>query len=160
MKTILIPIDFSPATPAVIDTAVRLAEGDTTRLVLLNVVRPEPVISGEFAESEVAGAITRDAEAHAAAGLAQLQERLRTQGFVAHTLHRTGSVVPEIVEQAQRLEADFIVMGSHGHGALYELFVGSTTQGVLKHATCPVVIVPPAGKTTPASDTPTKATGV
>jgi len=39
-----------------------------------------------------------------------------------------------------------IVMGSHGHGALYELLVGSITQGVLKAAKCPVVVVPAAGK--------------
>ncbi|MBI4621943.1 MAG: universal stress protein [Verrucomicrobia bacterium] len=44
--------------------------------------------------------------------------------------------------QAEKNAADFIVMGSHGHTALYDLVVGSTTHGVLRRATCPVVIVP------------------
>jgi len=35
------------------------------------------------------------------------------------------------------------VMGSHGHTALYDLLLGSTTHGVLFRAPCPVVIVPP-----------------
>ena len=33
-------------------------------------------------------------------------------------------------------------MGSHGHGAIYELLVGSVTEGVLRKARCPVLVVP------------------
>jgi nucleotide-binding universal stress UspA family protein len=47
-----------------------------------------------------------------------------------------------ILEQAQKLSADHIVMGSHGHTALYDLIAGSTTTRVLKGAPCPVVVVP------------------
>ena len=46
------------------------------------------------------------------------------------------------MEQAKKLGADYIVMGSHGHTALYDLLVGSTTHGVLMRAACPVVITP------------------
>ncbi|MFN2624413.1 MAG: universal stress protein [Chthoniobacterales bacterium] len=51
-----------------------------------------------------------------------------------------------MVEQAEACGADYIVMGSHGHTALYELLVGSTTHNVLMKASCPVVIVPPEKK--------------
>ena len=51
-----------------------------------------------------------------------------------------------IIEQAQKSRAAYIVMGSHGHSALYDLLAGSTTTGVLKRSTCPVLIVPPAPK--------------
>jgi nucleotide-binding universal stress UspA family protein len=61
------------------------------------------------------------------------------------TVQVVGSPVQHITSEAERTEADYIVMGSHGHTALYELLVGSTTHGVLKRAHCPVVIVP-AGK--------------
>jgi nucleotide-binding universal stress UspA family protein len=47
-------------------------------------------------------------------------------------------------------------MGSHGHGAFYDLLVGSTTQGVLKRATCPVVIVPTSKKKKAAKKKPAK----
>ena len=49
-----------------------------------------------------------------------------------------------IVEQAEKSRADYIVMGSHGHTAFYDLLVGSTTHGVLMRAKCPVLIVPAA----------------
>ncbi|MSU70996.1 MAG: universal stress protein [Opitutus sp.] len=55
-----------------------------------------------------------------------------------------GSPVPEIIEQAQQLAADYIVIGSHGHTALHDLLAGGTASGVLKRATCPVVIIPAA----------------
>jgi len=50
--------------------------------------------------------------------------------------------VDKILREAREQNAGLIVMGSHGHGALYELLIGSVTQGVMKSAQCPVVIVP------------------
>ncbi len=47
-----------------------------------------------------------------------------------------GAAVSGILETADRLKADYIVMGSHGHTALYDLLVGSTTHACLN--------VPPA----------------
>jgi nucleotide-binding universal stress UspA family protein len=40
------------------------------------------------------------------------------------------------------LDAELIVLGSHGHGAVHDKFVGSTSQRAIHHASCPVVILP------------------
>jgi nucleotide-binding universal stress UspA family protein len=62
------------------------------------------------------------------------------------TLHQpTGITVEEILECARTIKADVIVMGRHGHGAMYNLLVGSVTEGVLKRATVPVLLVPGRG---------------
>ncbi|PSL57311.1 nucleotide-binding universal stress UspA family protein [Saccharothrix carnea] len=45
--------------------------------------------------------------------------------------------------QASR-QADLLVVGTHGHGRLAELVLGSVAADCLRHATCPVVVVPPA----------------
>jgi nucleotide-binding universal stress UspA family protein len=81
-------------------------------------------------------------EKYAEKRLASYEAALLANGVPAETLHLYGSPIPLIVEQATRVEADYIVMGSHGHTALYDLFVGSTTHGVLLRAACPVLIVP------------------
>jgi nucleotide-binding universal stress UspA family protein len=47
-----------------------------------------------------------------------------------------------ILDAATKHQAVRIVMGTHGHGMLRQLLVGSVTEGVLRDATCPVVIVP------------------
>src|SRR4029077_13057972 len=54
----------------------------------------------------------------------------------------TGAVVEEILRQANAIKPDLIVMGRHGHGAMYNLLVGSVTEGVLKRSGCPVLLVP------------------
>jgi len=55
-----------------------------------------------------------------------------------------------IAEEAARRSADYIIMGSHGHTAFYDLLVGSTTGGVLKGSPCPVIVIP-ARHSAPAS---------
>jgi hypothetical protein len=65
------------------------------------------------------------------------------KGLTAVTLCRRGASPAQVItDEAERHSADYIVIGSHGHGAFYDLLVGSTTGGVLKRANCPVVIVP------------------
>ena len=142
MKTILAPIDFSRVSERVVDAAIALAGKDDTRLVLVHIVPTPPLGSGDFAAANVGGIMVPDAERIAAGQLAELQRRLREKGIAVHAVHQIGPVVDGILDQAERLEADYIVMGSHGHGSLYELIVGSTTNGVLRRATCSVVIVP------------------
>jgi len=51
-------------------------------------------------------------------------------------------VAEQILNQADALNAHLIVMGTHGHGEMYNLLVGSATKGVLKHTTRPVLLVP------------------
>ncbi len=62
------------------------------------------------------------------------------------TLVIAGSTVSTILQTSEVRHADLIIMGSHGHGAVYNLLVGSVTEGVLKSAKCPVLIVPSAKK--------------
>jgi nucleotide-binding universal stress UspA family protein len=40
------------------------------------------------------------------------------------------------------LDAELLVLGSHGHGAIHDTLVGSTSRHVIRHATCPVVVLP------------------
>lgn len=144
MKTILAPIDFSGATNAVIEEAATLAKAQGGRVVLLTVIQP-PVITHEYAAlMENLGEITAAAERQASRKLEAAEHGLQLDFIPSESLQLTGSPIPLIVEQARKLGADYIVMGSHGHTALYDLLVGSTTHGVLLRSPCPVVIVPAA----------------
>jgi len=52
-----------------------------------------------------------------------------------------GKPVDHIIQQAEERNCDLIVMGSHGHGPLAEIVMGSTTRGVLRRSQKPVVVV-------------------
>lgn len=160
MKRILVPIDFSDATTRVIDLARQLARALDAEIHLVHVKElsaaatpgtlgyglagmpelapmsgvpvpgldpmPQPIPESEDQKSKLA-----------------LWQTEIAQDGIKVTLHEpTGLVADEILDQADAIEADFIVMGTHGHGAMYHLLVGSATKGVLKHATRPVLLVP------------------
>lgn len=142
MKTILTPVDFSSVTPAVLAEATFLARALPGRIVLLTVVQPPTVVADYAPMMQDLTAITAAGEKAAAERLTRQQEELHGRNLTVETVHLVGSPVLHILAEARRTQADYIVMGSHGHTALYDLLVGSTTHGVLKHAGCPVVIVP------------------
>ncbi len=146
MKTILVAVDSSSVSDAVVAQAQDLAQAGGGRIVLLTVVQP-PVITSEYAPMiDNFEAITKAGETAAQKRLLELQSRLQAAGIGAETVQLTGAPVAQILHQAEARAADYIVMGSHGHTAIYDLLVGSTTHGVLLRAKCPVVIVPPKDK--------------
>jgi nucleotide-binding universal stress UspA family protein len=142
MKTILAPVDFSAASEAVLAQAIELARALGGRVVLLTVIQP-PVITNEYAAlMENLAEVMAAGERNAARRLAELETRVRAAQVPVETLQLNGAPVRQILDQAARVAADYVVMGSHGHTALYDLLVGSTTHGVLLRAPCPVVITP------------------
>jgi nucleotide-binding universal stress UspA family protein len=142
MKTILVPVDFSDVTPQVLSVASSMAAAFGCRLVVIYVVEPEPDFVGfEPGPPSVGLCIARDLKTERQR-LETMKDRLVAEGRDAIAFTMKGSAVEKILLEARDQNAGFIVMGSHGHGALYELLIGSVTQGVMKSAHCPVVIVP------------------
>ena len=142
MKTILAAVDSSNVSEAVVSEATALAASGQGRVVLLTVVQP-PVITSEYAPMiENIAELTAAGEKAAASQLENLRRKLNAAGVAAEVVQRTGGPVGHILDLAKEHRADYIVMGSHGHTAFYDLLVGSTTHGVLLRAPCPVVIVP------------------
>lgn len=142
MKTILAPVDFSSVTEAVIEAAQLLAQATHARILILTIVQP-PVITGDLAMLEDISEIIAASEKTAARQLKRLAQRIETPALQVETICLTGSPAGLILEQANKSDADYLVMGSHGHTALYDLLLGSTTHEVLRQARCPVMIVPP-----------------
>ncbi len=142
MKTILVPLDFSSSTKEVLDTATMLAQALDTSLVLLHAWQA-PAIAGDplLAAAEIA-AVQKSAEEFARTQLERTCAQLTKQGLTVRSDLRTGLPSAVILDQARSLPADLVVMGSHGHTALYDLLLGGTAHAVLKNSRCPVVIVP------------------
>jgi len=139
MKSVLAPVDMSHAAADVVSEAGALAGNLAGRVLLLHVVAPPEAINEYAIESErMADEETKEAER----SLERWRLRLREQGVNAEATVVHGPPVSMILEEAARTNADYIVMGSHGHGALYHLLVGGTAGGVIRKATCPVVVVP------------------
>lgn len=55
-----------------------------------------------------------------------------------------GTVVAKILEESTRVDAEMIIVGSHGHGLLHHVLVGNVPEGLLRKSERPVVVVPAA----------------
>jgi nucleotide-binding universal stress UspA family protein len=160
MKCILVPIDFSDVTQPVIDLARQLAKALGAEIHLVHVkeltaaATPGTLGYGLAGMSEVApisGVPVPGFESMLQpipenqgqkSKLAKWQKEIADEGIKVSLHEPTGVVAEEILNQADELNADLIVMGTHGHGAMYNLLVGSATKGVLKHSRRPVLLVP------------------
>ena len=142
MKTILAAVDFSGASRQVIQCALELARVFAGRVVLMHVVLPPVIVTDAGRLVDESLQFTAQAERGARRRLARRQEELGKKGVRIDTVCTQGFPVPSIVAKAQELGALYIVLGSHGHTAFYDLVVGGTAHGVLKRAGYPVVVVP------------------
>jgi nucleotide-binding universal stress UspA family protein len=147
MKTILAPIDFSPVSRRVISAATSLAAALDGRVILMHTVKPPTIVTDLAPAVGEAVQIANELEQAAHRHLLSLGKRLAKRGVNVEIVCQQGYPLANILAQAKALPADFIVIGSHGHTAFYDLVLGSTSSGVLKRATCPVVVVPAARKT-------------
>lgn len=146
MKTILAPIDFSHVSERVALEAMALARGLAGRLVLLNVTSPPFAATDNPRRAGTGTGTIATVEKSAARRLDQLRKKLDRDGVCVSAIQVTGLPVPAILHEARTVAADYIVMGSHGHNALYDLVVGGTANGVMHQSACPVLIVPPRPK--------------
>lgn len=142
MTSLLVAVDFSDETPRVLETAAGLARSLGAQLRLLHVAAPDP----DFVGFDVDSPELRDTHAKAYRDehrqLQALAEELRGRGLEAKALLIQGATVEKILEEAARSEADLVVLGSHGHGALHRALLGSTSEGVVRGSDRPVLIVP------------------
>jgi nucleotide-binding universal stress UspA family protein len=142
VERLLVPVDFSEVTASVVDSAASMARAFSAELVLIHVAAPEP----DFVGMDVGPQAVREARAEEIRGehreLQALAEGLRGGGLSTRALLVQGPTVEKILAEARKLEADVIVIGSHGHGALYRALLGSVSEGVVRGAACPVLVVP------------------
>ena len=146
MKNILVPIDFSPVSDDAVDLAAQLAKGLGAAIWLVHVAAPDP----DFVGFGTGPRYVRDQRAEELkkehSQIQDMAKQLGTKGLKAEGLLVQGPTSATIVEEAGRLKADLIIMGSHGHGAIYKTFVGSVSQQVLADSPVPVLIVPSRSK--------------
>ncbi|RRJ97669.1 universal stress protein [Opitutaceae bacterium TAV4] len=143
MKTLLVPVDFSGATRALLSTVEKLATPGA-KVFFLHSLTPPLVTTDYGVGVEMLHETIALARKTAEQQLMHLVKTVEARGFKAQGILENGPAAPAIIEVARKRKVDAIVLGAHGHTALYNLIIGSTTQAVLKKATCPVVVVPPA----------------
>jgi nucleotide-binding universal stress UspA family protein len=139
VETILVPLDFSPASAEVLDYAVSMAKGLHAAIHLVHVYPPD-----ETSSTPGAGhLLLQSAEA-----IERLNEELtgihrkHASKFCPENCHiRAGRPYEQIINLAREINADLIVLSTRGHSGLKHLLLGSTAERVVRSAPCPVLVV-------------------
>ena len=141
---ILVAIDFSVDSAAALAWAVRYAERSGQRLVLLHVVHEPASRPGFYRNSKQD--LLQPMETVAREMMNQFLQPLLQEEFSQTLGHADRLFVPglpptRIVEVAELLDADSIVVGSRGRTGLPPVLLGSVAERVVELAQCPVVVV-------------------
>ena len=137
---ILCPIDFSDSSMTALARAREMGEETGARLTVIAVVD----IGHELRDS----AMLANVDVEGLVRTTETETRRRLAALAGRGVHTIDAVVASgpaartVLERAARDGTDLIVMGVHGRGALDLRLFGSTTHGVIRGATCPVLVVP------------------
>ncbi|MBV8084617.1 MAG: universal stress protein [Chloroflexi bacterium] len=136
MNTILMPTDGSEFSKRALPYALDLIEQTGARLVLAEAV--SLLASSELIESE---AMSHELIAEAQAELAAIAATIPPGRTVDGQVY-TGDPASAICAAARANEADLIVMATHGRGGFGRWLYGSVADAIMRHAECPVLVIP------------------
>ena len=139
---ILVAVDLSPASKKVVKAAGGVAKVTGATIYVLHAAEPEPDFVGYDAGPEVVRTQVAEELRREHREVQALADRLRDDGLDATALLIRGPTVETTLKEADNLEADLIVVGTHGHGAVYDVLVGSYSAGIIRRSTLPVLVVP------------------
>ena len=152
ITTLLVPVDLSDVSKPVLEKTAELAQQLSARVVVLHVAEPVATYAPVEATEDLVipsppPVDTMEDFSATNSRLKSLEEPLEAVGVKVETVTDVGLVVDDIFEQAAKYHADYIILGSHGHGVLYHLFSKSVVANTLKRANCPIIVVPLGCKT-------------
>jgi nucleotide-binding universal stress UspA family protein len=144
MKNILVAIDdienTTPASP-LIQQSVTLARAFSSKLWLVHVV-PRPGLTPFTVPRELLRGQAASELHHEHKAIQQLTRYLRDSGLDAKALLVEGMTVKTILKEADRLDADLIVVKSHRHSLLYRALLDGAGERLLNESSRPVMFVP------------------
>jgi len=139
---ILVAVDLSPASEKVVAAAGRVAKLTGAKVYILHTAEPEPDFVGYDAGPEVVRTQVANEYRREHRDVQALADRLRSDGLDATALLIQGPTVETALREADNLDAELIVVGTHGHGAVYDVLIGSYSAGIIRKSKRPVLVVP------------------
>lgn len=136
-EKILVAVDESPAAQKAVECAHKLSKLTQATVIL---VHAYPKISDYLGEPNLSVTIARHVE-QSRALVEPLAKSLEADGVPVLTEILEGPPADAILRVAEARKVDLIVMGARGLGSVGSLLLGSVSQKVMSHATCPVMVV-------------------
>lgn len=131
ITNILIPTDYSEASFNALETAIAIAKRNNASLTICHI--DDTVFTSEETYT------IKNANQVAFAIADNIKQR---HGIKTSVLFKEGFIGPTIAKLALEIKPDLVVMGAYGASGHRDFFIGSNTYYTIKHACCPVLIIP------------------
>lgn len=139
---VLIAVDISESTAEVIQKGIDFASKMNASIIIASIIP----IYVDYLQSQMAMVPTQWDEIYNAQkeyALKELQKIKAEYNYLDITLYvEVGNAKYDIVEKAEKEEATYIVVGTHGRTGLSHIVIGSTAEYIVRHALVPVLVVP------------------
>ena len=142
LNTILAPIDFSDCSLGGLEFAIEFAERFAAKIVVAHALDLRPLLTAEGYGIYRLANFQNSAQANAEALMREFLSQVNF-GRVKHaTAVVAGPPADAICAAAREHRADLIVTVTHGRTGLQHVLIGSTAEMVVRHAPCPVLVLP------------------
>ncbi|OGP91765.1 MAG: hypothetical protein A2Z19_04565 [Deltaproteobacteria bacterium RBG_16_54_18] len=138
-KKILVPLDGSEISEAILPEIEKLASAFGSTICLLYVV-PLAIIPGSMEPianyQTITEALTHEGEEY----LRKMETRLKGKGFPVESHVQQGNEAQQILERCEREDIDLIAMSTHGRSGVRRWLLGSVAEKVIRHSTKPILL--------------------
>ncbi len=139
---LLVAIDFSEITKRILEKVEQIAIKANAKVWLIHVAQPDPDFIGYNVGPDSERKFMADKFRDQHIKIQELSEGMKEKGINITPLLVQGPTIETIIKKAEKLNADMIVVGSHGHGTMFHILVGSISHGLLKQSHIPLLIIP------------------
>jgi nucleotide-binding universal stress UspA family protein len=141
LQKIFVPTDFSNCSKKALQYAMPLAKQFGATLILLHVLPPHNAIDGETYPVDCELTLEKDLRENARRKLIELAKEFPLHEIPVQIETCLGATGVEIAREAKKLEADLIVISTHGRTGRAHSLAGSVAENLVQLAPCPVLVV-------------------
>ena len=139
---ILVPVDGSDTSLAVIQQAVELVKIFNAKITLVQVMTLDPYIAADYVTYGHNNELIQRARSFIQENIDKAKEKFQAEGVEPETRLLEGESIPLTIAKAvNELNVDLVVMSSHGRSGIKKLILGSVAQSLLSELEVPVLVV-------------------
>jgi nucleotide-binding universal stress UspA family protein len=147
---IVVAVDLKEGTDRLLSAAERYGRAFNAIVNIVHVAAPDPALVGYIKEpgntEAIQNELIRDSHAEALRDEHQqtqeLGEALREKGIRVDALTVQGPTLATILDEAGKLGADLLILGSHHHNVIHRIWYGDTTLDAVNQSPCALLVVP------------------
>lgn len=139
MKNFLVPVDFSEYSENALRAAAALAKKHSAKIYAVHMVGIMPAIVVRM-EEKTSEEVKRHLDL-AKEDMRQFLDKTYLINVEIESIITINKVFEELPIVAKKVNADLIIMGSHGAKGIEELFVGTNTEKVIRHTDTPILVM-------------------